>query len=1124
MSPRSLLTLILLLCVALLPYAPASAPVCSDAVITMSPDYNFVIGSAFFSSPSSAPESGSLYRWKVNGLPLSAASQVAEELLLNFDFSTQGVNGEVPLQQEGVDYLPGKWGQALSLADAGKLRFPFQNVLALPEGTIEMWVALRSAGSDPIYADRDHYLFYYEAANDDTLYITLSPNTGILYGGGEVDNEWQSAYGFQASTRSWKAGEWRHIALTYSAAGNFIRFYVDGVLAADTNEGHYWAPDATGADVYIGSARWGDPAYVWIDALRISGYASDSAEIAARAQRLSPPLPNEVWRPTNQVPPGSALEYEFTPLAAGEAGSPCTSPVHVYPGIPITNPQPVSTLLPPGATSLTLTVQSIQDTACAYALGQPLPYSSMTPFVHGSGTQTHTTIISGLDADPASLNHVYVRCASHPDYVLPLLYRSRTAVNPSYPRTGNLWGWWNFLDKSLEYIARTDLWLGADFLPDQVRQLRQLNPNILILTSINAVENDGLPDDYYLRDVEGKRIEVWPDSFRLNLTRPYVAEYQARYAYQRMLEGQMMYDGVFFDNVMTTQSWLTEDIYGHTIKIDADEDGLPDAPEALDAAWKAGVFHEIQTFRQLMPNAIVNGHSMDITEPGIGELFNGISLGFDTAHVVEGKMTFFELWERYALWMTDALSPHISMFEASPPDQIAYGYGYEPLENIPPSTLEFARTLYPYMRFGLALSLMNDGYFAYEFGDTYHGNDWWYDELDFDLGYPLGEAEKISFSDFNPGSNQIINPSFENSLDGWDFGVDSGSGYEATLARDTSTAAQGGASARIDVTASPGTEWRVALSQPDHTLQQDQRYDLIFWARSDAPRSIAVNAQKDSPDWDGYGLYQRVQIGTTWQEYTVSFEATANATNAMYQFFFGETTGTVWLDDVRLTLHPPDVFQRQYTQGMVLLNGSHTTQMVSLDPRQYRRLIGNQAPLFEGLLDDQSSSFVSCENCQSASYDSGKWKAYGPYYHDWGSGVHRITPSGSARWDLPLTATDVYTVSVWWPASPKASSWNSNVLVQIYAGGEVRSSATFDQRSGGDQWHALPAVRLSPSEKAFALMTCSGSAPCIADALYWRSRQRYNDGSLAGRILIPPLDGIVLQRIAAQIYLPIVRR
>ena len=60
-----------------------------------------------------------------------------------------------------------------------------------------------------------------------------------------------------------------------------------------------------------------------------------------------------------------------------------------------------------------------------------------------------------------------------------------------------------------------------------------------------------------VRDTTGKKIEVWPGSYRLNLTRPEVAEYQAHYACQRMLANQLMYDGCFFDNFMTTQSWQT---------------------------------------------------------------------------------------------------------------------------------------------------------------------------------------------------------------------------------------------------------------------------------------------------------------------------------------------------------------------------------------------------------------------------------------------------------------------------------------------------------------------------------------------------------------------------------------
>ena len=105
-----------------------------------------------------------------------------------------------------------------------------------------------------------------------------------------------------------------------------------------------------------------------------------------------------------------------------------------------------------------------------------------------------------------------------------------------------------------------------------------------------------------------------------------------------------MADGVFFDNVMTTQSWLKTDIYGNPVQIDANEDGIPDDPATLDAAWKAGVFREMQTFRQLMPNAIMSSHSTDITEPGIAGLFNGISIGFHTSDVLEGRMTFSTLY------------------------------------------------------------------------------------------------------------------------------------------------------------------------------------------------------------------------------------------------------------------------------------------------------------------------------------------------------------------------------------------------------------------------------------------------------------------------------------------------
>jgi hypothetical protein len=573
---------------------------------------------------------------------------------------------------------------------------------------------------------------------------------------------------------------------------------------------------------------------------------------------------------------------------------------------------------------------------------------------------------------------------------------------------------------------------------------------------------------------------------------------------------------------MTTQSWQAQDIYGNPVRIDANEDGFEDDPAWLDAAWKAGVFHEIETFRQLMPDAIVSGHSMNIYEPGIGDLFDGISLGFYTADVLEGDETFASLWQLYRDWQAKARSPAVVMFESSPQDQIAYGYDYSPWEKIPSLTLEFARTYYPYVRFGLALTLMNDGYFAHEFGDTWHGNDWWYDELDFDLGYPLGPAERVDLGS-DPGPNRVQNGDFEDPVAApWSLWVNSGEGCEAGVWRDTTDAVSGTASARIVVTATSGTGWHVDFAQYDRALEQGVSYDLSFWAKSDSPRSITLSSQKGSPDWRNYGLrWQSVQLDTDWQAYTATFEATETVTDARIQFMVGKVTGTVWLDDVRLTLHPPDVFQREYTNGLILLNGTREVQQVNLSPG-FRRLTGEQAPLHELILDDGDEVFTTTAGTWiETTYDSGEWKAFGPFYHDWGEGLHELSgASGQAHWSLPITTTDTYTVTAWWPAAPQAITWTQSARYEVVAGGQVVISTTLDQSTGGDQWHLVGEALLSPDDDPYVRLVCSGGAPCVADALHVRSVARYNDGSPADQVTLYPLDGIVLQRSLWNVYLP----
>ncbi|MBC7227449.1 MAG: carbohydrate binding domain-containing protein [Thermoflexales bacterium] len=1108
----------------------AAPPLCSAGVGLLSPDYAYVIGSATFSDPDGDPEWESRHRWIVNGAP-TAEAPVGEGILLNLDGSTAGANGETPTTAQGAGYVAGKWGQALALASGGALKYPRLYNLPLDEGTIELWVALRADGSDPRYTAKSHFLFFYQDAGGDYLLIGQSKDSRILYTGGTVNGQWQSAYGGKAFMGNWKAGEWHHLAFTYSASGNFMRFYVDGLLTADTNEGHYWPPDADGAEFSIGgSPWWGNVADYWIDAVRISGRVASAEEIAARAARETPPRPNEVWLPTSALAPGSTVAYEFIPRTAnGETGAACRSAAVTYPGIPVFDPQPPSTLLPPASTAFTLTVQTLTPTRCGYSVGADRPYAQMTPFGEPTDTLTHTTTVAGLNPDPNLINDVYVRCASAPDFRLRLRYRVLSPSNPPFPRTGNLWGWWEWRDSgkyTLEDLARIDLWLGADGAsPDDIRALRRLNPDVRFLTSINAVENNDIPSpDYYLKDVNGNPIEVWPGSYRLNLTRPDVAEYQARYAYQSWLASGMQADGVFFDNVMLTQSWLQYDIYGNRVYIDANEDGIADDPAWLDAAWKAGVLHEISTFRRLMPYAVVSGHSADIYEPGVGERFDGLSLGFVTADVIEGERSFGEVWDLYQAWLREARQPPVVMLESSPVDQIAYGYDYEPWSKIPTSTLEFARTYTPWMRFGLALTLLGDGYFAHEYGDTWHGNDWWYDELDFNLGYPLGPAYRVDVG-FDPDPNRIANPGFESPIAApWRFWVNTDAGCQAAVSRDATTAAEGQYSARIIVTDTSGTDWHVDFNQNPLSLEQGVAYDLTFWAKADRPRPLTLAASKNAPNWDNYGLWRQLTIDTTWRPYTVTFQANATVNDARIQFFAGAVTGTVWLDNVQLRLHPPDVFRRDYTHGTVLLNGTAQPQTVTLGPG-YRRLVGTQAPLDEFILDDGDPGFQVVSGTWTVkTYDSGEWKAYGPFYHAWKATLHEMTGgSGEVRWSLPIRSADTYTVTVWWPAAPTAGGWNAQARFEVVQGGQVLASAVLDQRQRGDEWHLIAAVPLDPAQSPYVRLVCSG-APCVADALHLRSAARYNNGQPAPVVTLAPLDGIILQRETGRVYLPLILR
>jgi len=114
---------------------------------------------------------------------------------------------------------------------------------------------------------------------------------------------------------------------------------------------------------------------------------------------------------------------------------------------PLSDPQPPSTLLPAGATTVELTLRASVPTSCRYSIGRNQPLDQMITFDDQQPSTSPGTVIRGLNPDPAALNDVYVRCTAAPDAVLHLQYRCLPAAKPGFPRVANLWGSWHFIPK-----------------------------------------------------------------------------------------------------------------------------------------------------------------------------------------------------------------------------------------------------------------------------------------------------------------------------------------------------------------------------------------------------------------------------------------------------------------------------------------------------------------------------------------------------------------------------------------------------------------------------------------------------------------------------------------------------
>jgi len=317
----------------------------------------------------------------------------------------------------------------------------------------------------------------------------------------------------------------------------------------------------------------------------------------------------------------------------------------------------------------------------------------------------------------------------------------------AYPRLANYY----MMDWSISYLealalARWDLivvdYRNTSASPESIKLIKKLNPNAKILAWISAGlclpgydlwEESWLlhqPDDpQNPKPPEDRRITLWTDKTGHTKCVGYNpasewSTYLPDYVHDDLMSSGL-FNGVFYDCAWEMM-WPSN--------IDIDDDGIADSQDVVNREYQKGMVQILKSTRELLgPDAIVFGN------PGVEWSSDSPYWDYANGHMQEnalGTMSwsshdFSRIWDIYQRNMQKPAPPPRMHWIAVDTDQQEYN-NVKP--DLPPADLQR-------MRFGLAITLLGDGYFGFDEGDGLHGQLWWFPEYDADLGSAKGTAQ-----------------------------------------------------------------------------------------------------------------------------------------------------------------------------------------------------------------------------------------------------------------------------------------------------------------------------------------------------------------------------------------------
>jgi hypothetical protein len=312
-------------------------------------------------------------------------------------------------------------------------------------------------------------------------------------------------------------------------------------------------------------------------------------------------------------------------------------------------------------------------------------------------------------------------------------------LKDDYPRLANYYLKY-FGDVSVAELNNLKKWdlliLPNDYqwaFPEFFNEYKQAKPQGLILaytypamvmsSNLNSLFRTVEAENLWLRDANGLRVEMWPGLYAVNIN-----DLRWQSANEQFLSQELdwhKWDGLMFDSVEDSLARFSHN------GLDINGDGQADSLDTVDSLWQQGLVRLFTTTRDSIGNGklmIINGSSL----PGYQGKING--------RMFE---TFPAPWEGDGSW-TASMEQYLQKLP---------GQNYPPtLYIINANTNNTGKKDdYQKMRFGLASTLMGDGYFSFDYGDQAHEQTWWYDEYSVNLGQPVSAPYNL----LAPQNNKI---------------------------------------------------------------------------------------------------------------------------------------------------------------------------------------------------------------------------------------------------------------------------------------------------------------------------------------------------------------------------------